>query len=202
MNLGKTAQLWIWETVVSRTMLFLMPDTILQSQANLVHNFGVLLNLQLLEELMAVMTRKSFTQLWVMCQLHLFLDWGFYSQILVLQSPPDQIIEMHATWAALEEYAGASAATQVIIYTGTSKTAHVIPLIHKLYWLPVCFCIQMKMLVIILHGKRGGLFEELPLFNYIYSSHKIQQEGHTVGPISQGTTLGVPEELHLLCPDT
>lgn len=48
-------------------------------------------------------------------------------------------------------------------------------------------------------AKEVGYLRGLPLSNYICSSHEIQQEIHTVGPISQGITHGGPEEVDLLC---
>lgn len=79
LNPGKAEWLWVLRHLPSLlgdgTVPFLVQDGIALLQKDLLHNLGVLLESSVeFSEQVAVLTRRTFTQLCFVCQLRLFLD--------------------------------------------------------------------------------------------------------------------------------
>lgn len=107
------------------------------------YSLGILLDSRLLlVEQVAVMARRAIAQLCVLCP---FLDWEFlrsvtqalvilwldYCNVLYMRIPLKTIWNT-AGWAVL----------------GAPRMVHITLLFRKLQWLPVCFGVQFKVLII------------------------------------------------------
>lgn len=63
------------------------------------------------------------------------------------------------------------------VINDVAYTADVTPLLHDLHWLPVCFWVQFKVLIVTFKALFGfllGLTKELPIPKSFYPSNSIQ----------------------------
>lgn len=84
----------------------------------------------------------------------------------------------------------------------TPRSAHVTPLLCELHWLSICFSVKLKVLVITFKAPHGMgpnyLRDHLSPIAWI-PCHQVRQEGHTIGPISQGSSLGKTQDEGFFC---
>lgn len=131
---------------VSRGLSYLLLYGVVLLQTDPVHNLEVLLDLWLLlKEQVIAMTRRAFAQLCVVCQLCPFLN----RKILYLITHTLVILlfrllpcTLHGTTLVSGSFCWCR------IWPCGQFWEHGTPLLHKLHWMPVCFWIQFKMLVV------------------------------------------------------